>query len=178
MGIEVSEDYVRRAAIVLACGDSPAALRAACGAIRSALEVDRGNAPIVLVHTKTDLGGDGSSFIGLTEQLGALALAEVSAESGAGVSELVTTIGRALTQSVGSLDLDAPVLTQTRHRHAIARALDELALFRRAWREEGLPATIAAVHLHSAAAALQELIGVVDVEDVLDEVFRRFCVGK
>ena len=33
-------------------------------------------------------------------------------------------------------------------------------------------------HLHDAVAALEELIGVVDVEHVLDEVFRRFCVGK
>jgi tRNA modification GTPase len=37
---------------------------------------------------------------------------------------------------------------------------------------------VAAVHLHDAVAALEGLVGAVDVEHVLDEVFRRFCVGK
>jgi tRNA U34 5-carboxymethylaminomethyl modifying GTPase MnmE/TrmE len=41
-----------------------------------------------------------------------------------------------------------------------------------------LPATVAAVHLHSARGFLEELVGTVDVEDVLDRVFSSFCVGK
>jgi tRNA U34 5-carboxymethylaminomethyl modifying GTPase MnmE/TrmE len=32
--------------------------------------------------------------------------------------------------------------------------------------------------LHAAADALRDLIGGIDTEHVLDEVFRRFCVGK
>ncbi len=41
-----------------------------------------------------------------------------------------------------------------------------------------LPAPVAAVHLRAAADALEELIGVVERNDVLDEVFRSFCIGK
>jgi tRNA modification GTPase len=41
-----------------------------------------------------------------------------------------------------------------------------------------LPATVAAIHVRAAADALGELIGAVQVDDVLDAVFRRFCVGK
>jgi tRNA modification GTPase len=37
---------------------------------------------------------------------------------------------------------------------------------------------VAASHLRGAAGALTELIGVVDVEDVLGRVFAEFCVGK
>ena len=40
------------------------------------------------------------------------------------------------------------------------------------------PAVVTAVHLRDAVHALEELVGRVDVEDILDEVFRRFCVGK
>jgi tRNA modification GTPase len=47
-----------------------------------------------------------------------------------------------------------------------------------AWREEKLPATIAAVHLRTAIHSLEELIGAVEVEDVLDRVFSSFCIGK
>jgi len=179
LGIEVSEAYVRRAAIVLACGENIATLRDAGRAVRAASGDGGPSAPIVLVRTKSDVTRDASSALAeLGGEVEAAAVVEVSAETGAGVAELVTSIERVLAATDGAPDLDAPVLTQARHRRAIAHALEELVLFRRAWREEGLPATIAAVHLQAAAAALQDLIGAVDVEDVLNEVFRRFCVGK
>jgi len=38
--------------------------------------------------------------------------------------------------------------------------------------------TIAAVHLRTATAALDDLIGAVDVEDVLTKLFSTFCGGK
>jgi tRNA modification GTPase len=41
-----------------------------------------------------------------------------------------------------------------------------------------VPAVVAAVHLRAATASLEELVGRVDVESILDEVFSRFCVGK
>jgi tRNA U34 5-carboxymethylaminomethyl modifying GTPase MnmE/TrmE len=37
---------------------------------------------------------------------------------------------------------------------------------------------IAAVHLSSAVAALEAVIGVVDTEDLLGRVFGDFCIGK
>jgi len=42
---------------------------------------------------------------------------------------------------------------------------------------EGEPVLVAH-HIRQAALGLDELIGVVDVEDVLDRLFSRFCVGK
>jgi tRNA modification GTPase len=102
----------------------------------------------------------------------------LSAETGAGVQQLLKLIGDVLSQSVGMPELDAPVLTQARHQHGVERAAAELAAFRVAWSEQSLPATVAAVHLHAAAESLRDLIGGVDTEQVLDEVFRRFCVGK
>jgi tRNA modification GTPase len=41
-----------------------------------------------------------------------------------------------------------------------------------------VPAPVAAVHLHAAVEALDALVGRVSVDDVLDRVFRDFCVGK
>jgi tRNA U34 5-carboxymethylaminomethyl modifying GTPase MnmE/TrmE len=37
---------------------------------------------------------------------------------------------------------------------------------------------MASTHLRSAETALEELLGVVAVDDILDVVFREFCVGK
>jgi len=67
---------------------------------------------------------------------------------------------------------------QERHRFAVSTALDEVRAFRESWGAASVPAPVAAVHLRTAVTTLEELIGAVDIDDVLDEVFRRFCVGK
>jgi tRNA modification GTPase len=107
-----------------------------------------------------------------------VAALEVSAETGYGLQQLLITIGKLLSELAGSIELDAPMLTQARHQHAVSYALRELEEFRRVWRDGAFPATVAAVHLHGAGDALRDLIGGIDTEQVLDEVFRRFCIGK
>ena len=102
----------------------------------------------------------------------------MSAATGAGLGELVAAVERVLDAGRGAPRADVPLLTRERHRIAVARARDEVARFAAARHAGDLPATVAAVHLRAAAAALEELIGAVDVEDVLDRVFSSFCVGK
>ena len=112
----------------------------------------------------------------------------VSAATGAGLGALADALARLLADRYGDMrgdvrgdvhgDRSAPLLTRERHRVAVERARGEVADFARAWREGSLPATVAAVHLHAAATALESLIGGVDVEDVLDRIFNDFCVGK
>jgi len=179
LGVEVSGSYVARAALVLACGDDDDSMRA----IGTGLS-GRTNAPVLAVRTKSDLAPVSDRELASAKQvLGARAAIAVSAERGDGLSELVDLIqsviagGRAEAGDAVA-DLDAPILTRERHRFAIGRARDEVAEFLDRWRRGDVPAPVAAVHLHDAVAALEELIGVVDVEHVLDEVFRRFCVGK
>jgi len=41
-----------------------------------------------------------------------------------------------------------------------------------------LPVELAAEHMRRAVRALDELIGRVDVEDLLDHIFAEFCIGK
>ena len=70
-----------------------------------------------------------------------------------------------------------PLLTRERHRQALARAGSELEQARAMMGPAGEPVLVAH-HVRQAAVSLDELIGVVDVEEVLDRVFSRFCVGK
>ena len=72
---------------------------------------------------------------------------------------------------------EAPLVTRRRHSRALRRASDELAAFRSALREE-VPMELAATHLRTAVDALEEIIGGVSTEDLLDELFGSFCVGK
>ena len=164
LGIEVSEDYLARADVVLACGDDRQTLARAVEVVAARTE-----APVLAVRTKIDRGEGGA------EKEEAL---KVSAETGVGLTELIAAISAALSADGRTPDLDAPLLTHTRHRRAIERARDELAAFRDARRDGDLPAPVAAVHLRAAVHALEELVGAVDVEDVLDRLFATFCVGK
>ena len=181
LGIEVSESYVRRAAVVLCCGEDANALRELVAAVRRILECAeaRDSCPLILVRTKCDLDRAATTDVSaLGAELAASASVAVSAETGAGIQSLLKSIGEVLGREAGTPELDAPLLTQARHRVGVERALAELRNFRRAWREEALPATVAAVHLHAAAEALRDLIGGIDTEQILDQVFLRFCVGK
>ncbi len=67
------------------------------------------------------------------------------------------------------------LLARTRHRDAFAAALDALDA---AVSEPTPPVEILAEHLRAARFALERLIGAVDVEDILGDVFSRFCIGK
>jgi tRNA modification GTPase len=172
IGVEISASYVRRAAVVLACGDAAQSLRD----IHRAL-ADRTTAPIVMVRTKSDLAHDDDLAPELYE-IGDLPFTAVSAETGAGLAELVDTAASLAMRDAVAAHLDAPMLTHARHAFAIARALDEVRAFRERWTVHDVPTPVAAVHLREAVTTLEDLIGAVDVEDILDEVFRRFCVGK
>ena len=174
LGVEVSGSYVARAAVVLACGDDDETMRT----IGTAL-LGRTNAAVIGVRTKTDLRSVSESELEADRAaVGARAMIAVSAERGDGLNELVDLIQAMIAGGEAVADLDAPILTQERHRFAIARAREEVGEFVDRWKQGDVPAPVAAVHLHDAVAALEELIGAVDVEHVLDEVFRRFCVGK
>ena len=174
LGVEVSANYLGRAAVVLACGDDAEALRLAATAA-----AHHSAAPRILVYTKSDLQSpDADELQLLQSEFAADDTAAVSAETGVGVGELLEAVNAVLGRAAGALETDAPLLTHTRHRSAVARALDEVRNFHGVWCTAAAPAPVAAVHLRAAVTALEDLIGAVTVEDILDEVFRRFCVGK
>jgi tRNA modification GTPase len=113
-----------------------------------------------------------------TEASSSSADAVVSAETGEGLANLVDKIDQALGKFAGSVIVDVPLLTRSRHIHGIREARKEIAAFGEAWEGDALPAPVAAVHLRAAATALESLIGAVSTDDVLDRVFSSFCVGK
>jgi tRNA modification GTPase len=95
----------------------------------------------------------------------------VSLLSGAGIDVL---LGHLADWAASALSPgETPALTRTRHRHALTRAVAHLA---------ASPAqpdlVLAAEDLRLAARALGTLTGRIDVEDVLDAIFRDFCIGK
>ena len=165
LGIEVSERYLSAADLVLACADDTNTLNGIREAIARHTE-----APVLAVRTKADL-------VTKQDQIEGSDLLWISAHDGAGLPALTSAVDRAI-DACQSFDVDAPMLTTVRHRHAIGTAYAETAEFERVWKEQNLPAPVAAVHLRTAVIALEELVGSIEIEDVLDRVFSSFCVGK
>ena len=166
LGIEVSERYLASAAVVLACAENPEDLDQTIDFVNR-----KSTAPVIGVRTKADLTvrADGENRDHLVQ---------VSAQTGEGLQRLIDAVSDAIALRYGEAVPDLPILTRARHRQALTTALAEIRQFQQAWREEKLPATVASVHLRAAVHVLEELVGAVDVEDVLDRVFSSFCVGK
>jgi len=97
----------------------------------------------------------------------------VSAQTGAGIPDLMAAISQMCAESLGPAD-DA-LITRERHRHTLKEAEAALA---RALVLTAPDAELVAEELRLAARALGRLTGRVDVEDILDVIFRDFCIGK
>ncbi len=69
----------------------------------------------------------------------------------------------------------AGLITRERHRKAFAAASEALG---RIEAEPDAAVEILAEDLRAALFALERLIGRVDVEDILGDIFSRFCIGK
>ena len=153
LGIEVSRKYLAAADLVLFCEESEDPARATFLA--------QVRAPVVVVRTKADLGGGEG----------------VSVVTGAGLDTLRKRLAEVAFGQLLALGDVEPVVTRARHRTALERALAELDAFSGA-RASGVDAAATATHLRAAVLALDDLIGVVTPDDVLDRVFATFCVGK
>ena len=97
----------------------------------------------------------------------------ISVLTGEGLSELAQAVGRRAAERTGGSE--APVITQARHRQQLSACAEALEAYL-----GGSPADLElrAEDLRRAATALGRITGRVDVEDVLGEIFGRFCIGK
>lgn len=194
IGIEVARQYVGAADILLFCTDSDEFEDDEKRFLLA--HVDR---PTIVARTKSDRRGTGSrpgqgspieaglarradqeglSRLGSLEESGPLSIA-VSIVTGDGLAELRT---RLVSMAFGGIGPDGdgdaePIITRERHARALTSAIGELDLFLTGVRSE-LPLDVAATHLRGAAAAIEQVIGIITPDDLLGAIFSTFCVGK
>ncbi|MCX7900582.1 MAG: tRNA uridine-5-carboxymethylaminomethyl(34) synthesis GTPase MnmE, partial [Methylocystis sp.] len=94
----------------------------------------------------------------------------ISAKTGSGVGELAANIAERARQRLGD---GSALLIRERHRRAIEEAS---RLLREA--EKPKPLELVAEDLRMASRSLGKITGAIDVDDVLDAIFSRFCIGK
>ncbi len=122
-----------------------------------------GVAPDLLIWNKSDLPGfqkrDGISL---------------SLKSGEGLNELIAMLTAMVAERLETQD-QTPALTRPRHREALGHALESL---RHALTAPPDQPELFAEDLRLALRAIGRITGRVDVEELLDSVFRDFCIGK
>jgi tRNA modification GTPase len=156
----IEAEGMRRALLHAAGGMTLLLLDGAAQNPRAGLPADLPE-PDLIVWNKADLGVPRDGLC-------------ISLKTGEGVSELVKMLQQRVQHKLENKD-GAPSLTRPRHRHALREALGHL--------QHGLttPAShpeLLAEDLRLAMRAIGRITGRVDVEELLDFVFRDFCIGK
>jgi tRNA modification GTPase len=89
-----------------------------------------------------------------------------------GLNALIAALGQKAEQGAGDL---AGVITRQRHRQALKKCVEQLDL---AVDQDKLQLELRAEHLREAGDALGGIVGLIDVDDLLDVIFSEFCIGK
>ncbi|WP_027245217.1 tRNA uridine-5-carboxymethylaminomethyl(34) synthesis GTPase MnmE [Leisingera daeponensis] len=98
----------------------------------------------------------------------------ISGQSGQGIDRLVDHISKVLQNR----SAQAGIATRARHRDAMVSALASLAEAQEILKRGPEFYDIAAEEMRSAIRALEMLVGRIGVENLLDEIFSSFCLGK
>lgn len=173
IGIEVARSYLGRADIVLFCVESGRSL--APDEIAFLDQWPSNGRTTILVRTKGDLHPAGNPESPADIDL-ARPQVRLSAEQGEGIEKLRKKMLDAAWSGLRARP-EAPLVTRRRHVRALESARGSVEEFSAAC-EAGLPPEIAVTHLQDATVRLEELLGSVSTEDLLDRVFSSFCVGK
>lgn len=98
----------------------------------------------------------------------------ISSATGEGIDEMLRNIEKTLQARTG----EASLISHARQRHAVSQAAEAIESALAILPAVSEQPEIVAEYLRRAAAALEMLIGKVDVEHLLDDIFSRFCIGK
>jgi tRNA modification GTPase len=142
---------------------------------RRVAELTRGKSRLVVALNKSDLPSQTNADE--AGKLFARPALPISAQTGDGVDALLVQLKGLLSPESVPETSGSVLVTSLRHRQCLERAEQALgralALRGDDWMEECL-----AVELHSALDAFGEIVGETVSEDVLDEIFSKFCIGK
>ena len=175
-GVREAQDNAEKLGIVRALelakeSDLVLLLNAADASTEDLAEADRLEAQLgvercLRILTKADLG----------IPLWAQDYVTISCHSERGLERLEEEIVKRVDGFVGKLS-EEPFVSSARHLAALQAAKAELNAFFEA-DAEGRYDELLAFELQNAARSLSSILGTIDVEDILDKVFRDFCVGK
>jgi tRNA modification GTPase len=101
----------------------------------------------------------------------------LSAKEGRGMESLNRRIVDTVLGGAGTVDTGEPIIDSLRQKRLLERALQGIEDFRRGL-HDSQPLDVLAVDLKEVLDALGEITGEVTSQDILNQIFSEFCVGK
>lgn len=176
IGVERAKAGIHAAELVFAVFDASQPLDAEDEAVFSAVQQKK----TIPILNKIDLPIVVSPD-DLHRRLHAISPVLLSTMTGIGIDDLGKSVRHALFAGGQTLeDREAPqgaTVTRVRHYDALLKAEQRLRQARQNL-HEGIPLDLIAVDLRTALDHIGEITGHVNTEDILDRVFRDFCIGK
>jgi len=167
LGIERSLDTIRRAVVILWIFDARKTMQeveAEMANITGSIELD--DKKIILIGNKTDLVSDKSDSSGH--------IIYISAKKGENLESVLNEIDR-FVQDNGIRDLT--LLTSERHQALLNSILSSAERAENGLQNQ-LPTDLVAEDVRMALHDLGELTGTISSEDILNNIFGKFCIGK
>ena len=127
----------------------------------------------MVISNKSDL----PQVLRLPAQIESEPVVRISARDGGGIEELREAIFSRFIRGESLDGRDFTALSQVRHRDALDRAQKSLLSFLESF-AAGMPLEIVSLDLRDALTALGEVTGETTTDDILDQIFTRFCIGK
>ena len=175
-GMKRTESQLRSSDIIVLVVDASTGFDSMDKAILDQVVKEVSHQNLLVAYNKIDLKS-GSERISTLSELGQLKSTRISALTGEGLDEfrrlLVQTALSGTSRSPGA----SLVITNDRHRDSLARSVTSLSLALDSLKS-GRSNEFIAVDLHAALSSLGEIIGLVTSDDILNNIFSRFCIGK
>ncbi len=179
IGVERAYSYAREAELVLAVFDGSQGLTAQDEAIWQLLGQCRGR--IIVILNKSDLDGklgqeDIEKIAAEKEVEEIYDIITMSAKAGSGLNELEEAIQRLVFG--GKIGWQESAMVSNARQQEILRKALELLEQTRVTLLNGMSEDFVVIDLRSAWEKLGEITGETIGEDIIDEIFSRFCLGK
>ncbi|MBR5076262.1 MAG: tRNA uridine-5-carboxymethylaminomethyl(34) synthesis GTPase MnmE [Bacteroidales bacterium] len=183
LGIERTYRKISEADIVLGVidgtkADSEATIGSAVQDIAARIDFDRQKLLILL--NKTDILGvnnlvkNVNFFVLLPDYQGEeISVLAISAKTGSGLENLRSK----LVSAVGPTAFESTLVTNARHAQALRSAAESLSVVSDGL-DQNIPSDLLAEDLRAALASLGSITGEITTDEVLGEIFSRFCIGK
>lgn len=172
IGVEKAKKALENADLIVIMVDASA------GISEEDLEITRqvGDRKFILLVNKVDIAAvsDVDSIVKQFE--GASKIIRTSIKEGTGIEELENTIEQMFTK--GEINTENDILvTNVRHKDLIEKALTSIKDACTAY-EAGMPLDCITIDIKNAAEYLGQVTGESVNEDIMHEIFSRFCIGK
>ncbi|XP_034976813.2 tRNA modification GTPase GTPBP3, mitochondrial isoform X1 [Zootoca vivipara] len=146
-------------------------------ALLDILDYPKGTQPYFLVLNKMDLLGDEerADLLANCADSDLAPTCFLSCKTGEGIATFLSTLGKQLAHMCGDPLTGSPSPTQARHQLSLAKCLEALGGF---GHYRSVDLALAAEELRQARRLLGRLTGQVGSEEILELIFKDFCIGK